>query len=49
MEDVAQVWAGDIFALFGVDCASGDSFVTEPKLNLTMVCMINKILKHFVI
>ncbi|XP_073988417.1 mitochondrial translation elongation factor G 1 isoform X1 [Rhodnius prolixus] len=36
MEDVAQVWAGDIFALFGVDCASGDSFVTEPKLNLTM-------------
>ncbi|KAK9510838.1 hypothetical protein O3M35_005537 [Rhynocoris fuscipes] len=36
MEDVSQVMAGDIFALFGVDCASGDTFVTDPKLNLTM-------------
>lgn len=36
MEDVTSVYSGDIFALFGVDCASGDSFVTDPKLNLTM-------------
>uniref|UniRef100_A0A1B6G3A0 Elongation factor G, mitochondrial n=1 Tax=Cuerna arida TaxID=1464854 RepID=A0A1B6G3A0_9HEMI len=36
MEDVSEVYAGDIFALFGVDCASGDSFVTDPKLRLTM-------------
>uniref|UniRef100_A0A1B6EF77 Elongation factor G, mitochondrial n=1 Tax=Clastoptera arizonana TaxID=38151 RepID=A0A1B6EF77_9HEMI len=36
MEDVDEVYSGDIFALFGVDCASGDSFVTEPKLKLTM-------------
>ncbi|KAG8325968.1 hypothetical protein J6590_054181 [Homalodisca vitripennis] len=36
MEDVSEVYAGDIFALFGVDCASGDSFVTDPKLQLTM-------------
>uniref|UniRef100_A0A0A9ZGU0 Elongation factor G, mitochondrial n=1 Tax=Lygus hesperus TaxID=30085 RepID=A0A0A9ZGU0_LYGHE len=36
MEDVDEVVAGDIFAVFGVDCASGDSFVTDPKLNLTM-------------
>lgn len=37
MEDVIEVFAGDIFALFGVDCASGDSFVTDAKLNLSMV------------
>lgn len=35
MEDVNEVFAGDIFALFGVDCASGDTFVTDPKLNLS--------------
>lgn len=35
MEDVNEVFAGDIFALFGVDCASGDTFVTDVKLNLS--------------
>lgn len=39
MEDVNEVYAGDIFALFGVDCASGDTFVTNTKLNLTMESM----------
>lgn len=36
MEDVNEVYSGDIFALFGVDCASGDTFVTNPKYNLSM-------------
>ncbi len=39
MVDVNEVFAGDICALFGVDCASGDTFVTEPKLQLAMESM----------
>ena len=37
MEDVNEVYSGDIFALFGVDCASGDTFVVDKDLNLSMV------------
>ncbi|XP_043587455.1 elongation factor G, mitochondrial [Bombus pyrosoma] len=36
MEDVTTVYAGDIFALFGVDCASGDTFVNNSDLELSM-------------
>jgi elongation factor G len=43
MEDVNEVYSGDIFALFGVDCASGDTFVTDNKLQLAMVCFNTEI------
>lgn len=39
MEDVNDVYAGDICALFGIDCASGDTFVTIPKLKLSLESM----------
>ena len=38
MEDISELKAGFIGAMFGVDCASGDTFVS-PGLNLTMTSM----------
>jgi elongation factor G len=38
MEDVESISAGFIGALFGIDCASGDTF-TAPGLNLSMSSM----------
>ncbi|XP_045127009.1 elongation factor G, mitochondrial-like isoform X2 [Portunus trituberculatus] len=39
MEDVNEVFAGDICALFGIDCASGDTFTTQPKYPISMESM----------
>ncbi|KAK6295653.1 hypothetical protein J4Q44_G00333660, partial [Coregonus suidteri] len=34
--DVEVVYAGDICALFGIDCASGDTFNSRTSANLSM-------------
>lgn len=39
MEEIDQVEAGDIFALFGTECSSGDSFVKSEDHQLSLSSM----------
>ena len=36
-QDITEAHSGDICALFGVECASGDTFVSHDALQYTMV------------
>ncbi len=36
-QDISEAYSGDICALFGIDCASGDTFVTKGNTHLSMV------------
>lgn len=47
MEEVSEVFAGDICALFGIDCASGDTFVTKDtgkKLSMESMYVPNPVI-----
>ena len=37
IQDIPSAHAGDICALFGIECSSGDTFVTEGAAKYTMV------------
>jgi len=39
MEDISEAHAGEIIALFGVDCSSGTTFVANESLKLSMTSM----------
>jgi elongation factor G len=45
LEDVEKVASGEICAVFGVDCASGDSF-TDGTAKISMVCEIGVICRQ---
>lgn len=39
MEDIDEIGPGEICAIFGMECSSGDTF-TDGTCNLSMVCTL---------
>ena len=39
MEDIAEAGAGDIVAIFGVECSSGDTFISPDSAKVTLESM----------
>ena len=39
LQDVNEVFAGDIFATFGIDCATGDTFTSKYCYQI-LVCIL---------
>ena len=39
LQDIQEIGPGEICAIFGIDCASGDTF-TDGTTNFSMVCTV---------
>lgn len=39
LQDIEEVYAGDIFSVFGLECATGDTFVLEKNWKIAMESM----------
>ena len=49
LQETSEVFAGDICALFGIDCASGDTFVTKGHMNISMVGILYRFISYYTI
>ena len=47
LEDVNEVFAGDIFATFGIDCATGDTFTSKNIYLHIFYVQIGDVMRSF--